>query len=119
MSPEPRADPRRWIVPAPLQTDRRGFLRLTGAAGLLGVVGPAGGRAGCSTGNAAPGANGATSTTAPGGGVHIHEYVPGPQPVSGGRYGGTVNVVWADPPNSLDPAGGDNLTARERIHQGC
>jgi len=50
MSPSPRADPRRWIVPAPLHTDRRGFLRLTGAAGLLGVVGTAGGLAGCSTG---------------------------------------------------------------------
>src|ERR1700739_1412524 len=115
MSPEPRADPRRWIVPAPLQTDRRGFLRLTGAAGLLGVVGTAGGLAGCSSGNAAPGATGATSATAPGGGTHIHEYVPGAQPVSGGRYGGTVNVVWSDPPNSFDPAVGYNLTAWDAI----
>jgi len=115
MSPSPRADPRRWIVPAPLPTDRRGFLRLTGAAGLLGVVGTAGGLAGCSTGNAAAGGTGSPSATAPGGGVHIHEYVPGPQPVSGGRYGGTVNVVWSDPPNSFDPAVGYNLTAWDAI----
>jgi hypothetical protein len=41
MSTSPRADPRRWVVPAPPHTDRRGFLPLTGAAGLLGVVGTA------------------------------------------------------------------------------
>ena len=84
---------------------RRGFLRLSGAAGVLSVVGVAG----CAAGSAGTGA------AAPGGGVRIHEYVPGPQPVSGGRYGGTVNVVWSDPPNSFDPALGYNLTAWDAI----
>jgi ABC-type transport system substrate-binding protein len=115
MSTSPRADPRRWVVPVPLPTDRRGFLRLTGAAGLLGVVGTAGGLSGCSTGSAAADGNSATSATAPGGGVHLREYVPGPQPASGGRYGGTVSVVWSDPPNSFDPAVGYNLTAWDAI----
>ncbi len=93
----------------PGHTDRRGFLRLTGGAGLLGALGAAGALTGCSTGTAAAG------KIAPGGGVHIREYVPGPQPVSGGRYGGTVSVVWSDPPNSLDPALGYNLTAWDAI----
>jgi ABC-type transport system substrate-binding protein len=92
-------------------TDRRGFLRLTGAAGLLGATGAVGGLAGCAT------STGGAGKTAPGGGVRIHEYVPGPQPASGGRYGGTVNVVWSDPPNSLDPAVGYNLTAWDAITQ--
>jgi ABC-type transport system substrate-binding protein len=84
-------------------TDRRGFLRLTGAAGLLGAL------AGCSYGASA------ASESAPGGGVRLREYVPGPQPASGGRYGGTVAVVWTDPPNSFDPAVGYNLTAWDAI----
>jgi ABC-type transport system substrate-binding protein len=88
-------------------TDRRGFLRLSGA-GLLGVAG-AGVLAGCSYGVASAG------QAAPGGGVRIREYVPGPQPVSGGRYGGAVSVVWSDPPNSFDPAVGYNLTAWDAI----
>ncbi|MGH3185627.1 MAG: ABC transporter substrate-binding protein, partial [Streptosporangiaceae bacterium] len=87
-------------------TDRRGFLRLTGAAGLLGAGGAV---AGCSYGTQA------ASQSAPGGGARIHEYVPGPQPVSGGRYGGTTAVVWSDPPNSFDPAVGYNLTAWDAI----
>ncbi|HEX9553597.1 MAG TPA: hypothetical protein VF983_10355, partial [Streptosporangiaceae bacterium] len=37
--------------------------------------------------------------------------MPGPQPVSGGKYGGTVKVAWSDPPDSFDPALGSNLTA--------
>jgi peptide/nickel transport system substrate-binding protein len=90
-------------------TDRRGFLRLTGAAGLLGAAGAA---AGCSSGAPSP-----AHSAAPGGGARIAEYVPGPQPVSGGRYGGTVNVVWQDPPNSFDPAVGYNLTAWDAITQ--
>jgi ABC-type transport system substrate-binding protein len=105
--------PRRLPPPgrAPWTTDRRGFLRLTGAAGLLGVAGAAGvaSLSGCSYDNAT------ADQTAAGGGARIREYVPGPQPVSGGRYGGTVSVVWSDPPNSFDPAVGYNLTAWDAI----
>ena len=86
------------------QLDRRGFLRLTGAAGAAGAFGAAGPLlAACSsTGGSSP---------ASGNGVSIKEHVPGPQPVSGGRYGGTLNVTWSDPPDSFDPAIGSNLTA--------
>ena len=102
---------RRPSLSPPDSTSRRGFLRLSGAAGLvtLGAAGTASSLAACSSGSAA------TSPSAPGGGVRIKEYVPGPQPVSGGRYGGTVRVVWSDPPNSLDPAVGYNLTAWDAI----
>src|SRR5262245_35308472 len=108
---------RRWPPPTPQQqaggvTDRRGFLRLTGVAWLLGVVGGAGaalGAAGCSSSSSTGQPENAAS------GTKIHGYVPGPQPVSGGRYGGTVAVVWTDPPNSLDPAVGYNLTAWDVI----
>jgi len=51
------------------------------------------------------------SNTSTGKGVQIHEYVPGPQPVSGGKYGGTVAVGWEEAPNSFDPATGYNLPA--------
>jgi len=105
-------DGERWPPLNPAgSTSRRGFLRLSGAAGLLtlGAAGAASSLAACSSGSAAP------SATAPGGGVRIKEYVPGPQPASGGRYGGTVRVVWSDPPNSLDPALGYNLTAWDAI----
>src|SRR5215475_6444756 len=87
----------------PVPLDRRGFLKLTGTAGALGAVG---------------GRLLAAYSTTPGGtvipkkgGVRIKEYVPGPQPVSGGSYGGTVRVSWANPPDSFDPALGENLTA--------
>jgi ABC-type transport system substrate-binding protein len=99
-------------MPPPGGTDRRAFLRLSGAAGLLGTFGAAGlatSLSGCAAGNAAAG------QTPAGGGVRIREYVPGPQPVSGGRYGGTVRVVWSDPPNSFDPALGYNITAWDAI----
>ena len=82
---------------------RRGFLKLTGAAGALGAVG-APLLAACSTTPSGP-------AVIKKGGVRIKEYVPGPQPVSGGRYGGTVRVSWSNPPDSLDPALGENLTA--------
>ena len=85
--------------------DRRGFLRLTGAAGAVGAVGAAGPLlAACST---TPGSTGLTGKT----GIQIKEHVPGPQPVSGGRRGGIVKVAWVDPPDSFDPAVGENLTA--------
>ncbi len=96
----------------PPGTDRRGFLRLTGAAGLLGTFGAAGlatGLTACSTDAASAG------PAVAGPGVKIREYVPGPQPVSGGHYGGTVRVVWSDPPNSFDPALGYNITAWDAI----
>jgi ABC-type transport system substrate-binding protein len=91
-------------LPGPGPLDRRGFLRLTGAAALLG-----GAAAGCSAAPS-PGPGRARQH-----GVTIHEYVPGPQPVSGGQYGGTVRVAWTDPPNSFDPALGYNLTAWDAI----
>jgi ABC-type transport system substrate-binding protein len=82
--------------------DRRGFLRLTGAAGAVSAAGPL--LEACSSGG---------SGTAPSGktGIRISEHVPGPQPVSGGRRGGTVKVAWVDPPDSFDPAIGENLTS--------
>src|SRR5262245_57070453 len=99
-------DPARRVprIGAP-DLDRRGFLRLSGAAGAAGALGVGGPLlAACSTTNG----GGHIKT---GGGVKIKEYVPGPQPVSGGRHGGTVKVSWADPPDSFDPALGENLTA--------
>ncbi|HEY1643408.1 MAG TPA: ABC transporter substrate-binding protein [Streptosporangiaceae bacterium] len=89
--------------------DRRDFLRLAGGAGAVGAAVSAGPLLAACGGSAAPAAKAA------GGGTRIHEYVPGPQPVSGGHYGGTVAVVWSDPPNSLDPAVGYNLTAWDCI----
>ncbi|HEX6934241.1 MAG TPA: ABC transporter substrate-binding protein [Streptosporangiaceae bacterium] len=87
----------------PASYTRRGFLKLSGAAGALGAVGgPL--LAACSTTPSGP-------AVVKKGGARISEYVPGPQPVSGGRYGGTVRVSWSDPPDSLDPALGENLTA--------
>jgi len=82
--------------------DRRGFLRLTGAAGAVGAAGPL--LAACSSGGSGTTPSGKT-------GIRISEHVPGPQPVSGGRRGGTVKVAWVDPPDSFDPAIGENLTA--------
>ena len=116
MSTSEEFPPRRPLPPGQAwgpgwTTDRRGFLRLTGAAGLLGAVGVTGAVAGCSSGTPTAG------PSASGGGGQIHEYVPGPQPVSGGRHGGTVAVVWSDPPNSFDPAVGYNLTAWDAITQ--
>src|SRR5262245_46928541 len=116
MSTSDGKPPRRRLPPRQASgpdwtTDRRSFLRLTGAAGLLGAVGAAGAATGCSSGTST------TSQSAPGGGTQIHEYVPGPQPGSGGRKGGTVGVVWSDPPNSFDPAIGYNLTAWDAITQ--
>ncbi len=86
-------------------TTRRGFLRLTGAAGAVGALGAGPLVAAC--------AGSPTSSGGPpvGKGVTIKEYVPGPQPVSGGRYGGTVAVAWSDPPDSFDPALGQTLPA--------
>jgi ABC-type transport system substrate-binding protein len=86
----------------PFSLDRRGFLRLAGTAGTIGAAGPI--LAACST--SSPGNVVAKRT-----GARIREYVPGPQPVSGGNYGGTVKVAWSDPPDSFDPALGSNLTA--------
>lgn len=43
--------------------------------------------------------------------------VPGPGPVTGGTYGGTVRVGWENEPNSLDPALGYNLSAWDAITQ--
>jgi peptide/nickel transport system substrate-binding protein len=84
--------------------DRRGFLRLTGAAGAVGAIGGAGPLlAACSSGASGPSPKSKK-------GIQIGEHVPGPQPVSGGRRGGTVKVAWVDPPDSFDPAVGANLT---------
>lgn len=71
-----------------------------------------GGIASACASNSAPG-NGSNAPT--GKGVQIHEYVPGPQPVSGGRYGGTVAVGWEEAPNSFDPAAGYNLPAWDAV----
>ena len=85
--------------------DRRGFLRMTGAAGAVGAIGGAGPLlAACSSG-------GSGSSLGHKTGIQISEHVPGPQPVSGGRRGGTVKVAWVDPPDSFDPAIGENLTS--------
>src|SRR5215472_684916 len=85
--------------------DRRGFLRLTGAAGAAGALGASPLLAAC-------GSSGPANSGGPAGkGITIREYVPGPQPVSGGRRGGTVRVAWSDAPDSFDPAIGSNLTA--------
>jgi ABC-type transport system substrate-binding protein len=91
--------------------DRRGFLRLTGAAGAVGALGAGPLLAAC--GGSAGSAGGGPKIA--GKGVTIREYVPGPQPVSGGRYGGTVSVAWVDPPDSFDPAIGQSLTAWDCI----
>lgn len=82
--------------------DRRGFLRLTGAGAAGAAVAACGPSTPSGSGPAGP---------AIGKGSTIREYVPGPQPVSGGRRGGTVSVAWSDPPDSFDPALGSNLTA--------
>lgn len=89
--------------------DRRRFLRLGGAAGAIGALGAAGPLlAACSS----SGTNeGGTATR----GIQLKEYVPGPQPASGGRRGGTVKVAWENPPDSLDPAVGENLTAWDAL----
>jgi ABC-type transport system substrate-binding protein len=48
----------------------------------------------------------ATSSTG-GGGVQISEHVPGPQPVSGGTYGGKMRASFQNAPDSFDaPLGG-------------
>jgi len=86
--------------------DRRGFLRLSGAAGAVGAAGPL--LAACSSSGSGHGVKSK-------GGIQISEHVPGPQPVSGGRRGGTVRVAWVDPPDSFDPAIGANLTAWDCI----
>src|SRR5215472_5515892 len=83
--------------------DRRGFLRLSGAAGAAGPL-----LAACSSSGSGHGVKSK-------GGIQISEHVPGPQPVSGGRRGGTVRVAWVDPPDSFDPAIGANLTAWDCI----
>lgn len=84
---------------------RRGFLRLAGLAGTAGALGAGPLIAACGPGG--------SSGQGPGGrkGITIKEYVPGPQPVSGGVRGGTVRVAWSDPPDSFDPVVGENLTA--------
>jgi len=86
-------------------TTRRGFLKLTGAAGAAGALGAGPLLAACAGSPASPGGPSA------GKGARIKEYVPGPQPASGGRYGGTVAVAWSDPPDSFDPALGQTLPA--------
>jgi ABC-type transport system substrate-binding protein len=88
--------------PRAMPIDRRAFLRLTGAAGAIGAAGPL--LSACSSGSGGHVSGRLT-------GARIKETVPGPQPVSGGRYGGTVKVAWSDPPDSFDPAIGQNLTA--------
>src|SRR6266852_5191695 len=88
--------------PHAMPLDRRAFLRLTGAAGTLGAAGPL--LSACSTSPSGH-VSGRVS------GAKIKESVPGPQPVSGGKYGGTVKVAWSEPPDSFDPALGENLTA--------
>src|SRR5258706_10140814 len=88
--------------PHAMPLDRRAFLRLTGAAGTLGAAGPL--LSGCSTSSGG-------HISGKGTGAKIKEHVPGPQPVSGGRRGGTIKVAWSDPPDSFHPALGSNLTA--------
>lgn len=77
--------------------NRRTFLRLSAAAGGLALGGSL--AAACTRGGQKSTPS-STSTS----GVVIAGTVPGPGPVSGGRYGGRVVVGYADPPDSNDPA---------------
>src|SRR5258706_15778326 len=88
--------------PHAMPLDRRAFLRLTGAAGTLGAAGPL--LSACSTSSGG-------HISGKGTGAKIKEYVPGPESVSGGKYGVRVKVAWSDPPDPFDPALGENLTA--------
>ncbi len=90
---------------------RRQFLGAA-SAGLA-----AAGLAAC--GSSSPGA---ASTAGAGGGGHdavkaakILSGPPGPGPVSGGYYGGTLNVGWNAEANSFDPALGYNLQAWDAL----
>ncbi|MGH9303223.1 MAG: ABC transporter substrate-binding protein [Acidimicrobiales bacterium] len=56
-----------------------------------------------------------TKTTGAPKGAKVTSGAPGPGPVSGGRYGGTVDVAWNSEANSFDPALGYNLQAWDAL----
>lgn len=86
---------------------RRQFLATTGRVSGSGALAAL--AAACTRGRATGASPGAS------GSVQITESVPGPPPVSGGRYGGRVVVGWTDGPNSFDPALGYSLSAWDGI----
>src|SRR5262245_14546716 len=81
---------------------RREFLRLSGAAGGVALGGSL--VAACASGQ-----SNSTSSQSPASGAVIAGTVPGPSPVSGGRYGGRAVAGYAEPPDSNDPAQSYNL----------
>ncbi len=81
---------------------RRDFLRFGAAAGGLALGGTL--AAACTKGGPT-----ATPSAAPTRGAVITGTVPGPGPVSGGRYGGRVIAGYTTPPDSNDPAQTYNL----------
>lgn len=93
--PEPAPRP---VPPGLSRLSRRQFLYTAGAGGAAITFG--GLAAGCST-SSSPGGSGG----APGGARIPHaSVIPGPPPVSGGRYGGKLNVVYNDQPApNFDP----------------
>jgi peptide/nickel transport system substrate-binding protein len=92
--------------PVAARLSRRQFLGAAGA-GLT-----AAGVAACSTKAYNTGGN--TGGSGPGG-AHVASGPPGPGPVSGGAYGGTVNVNWVSEANSFDPIIGYNTTAWDAL----
>src|SRR5207244_2878914 len=84
------------------RVDRRQFLRLSAAAGGVALGGSI--VAAC-TKNSASSAVSSTSTSV----ASIVGTVPGPGPVSGGKYGGRVLAGYTTPPDSNDPAQSYNL----------
>ncbi len=69
-----------------------------------GALAAAGGLLAACTSNSNPSGG---KSSGGGGGVQLSEHVPGPQPASGGSYGGNMRVSFENPPDSFDaPLGG-------------
>jgi ABC-type transport system substrate-binding protein len=79
---------------------RRRFMILAGQTGAAAALAPL---AAACTGNAGPSA-GQSIGSVSGGGVTIAGKVPGPPPVSGGRYGGTLKAGYVGSIGPIDPA---------------
>ncbi len=103
MAPErdPRSDPIDRIFLSRSPFSRRAFLGIAGTTALGAAL------AAC-TSKTSTGSSGSAAPS--GGGATIAGEVPGPQPVSGGTYGGRVVVGWDTEPYAFgDPARAYNL----------